>query len=179
MTASALPDPSRRRLLRLAMPPAPASRAVPSRPSLSRRRQSPPAAGYLILRAEDLQFLQALAPVILAGAWPAADRTQIEAELFAAIDDGLARVSPAMLQQIRQLFDVVASPLTRGPLTGVWQAWADTPHEQVQAFLLRWRDSALDLLRQGHNALLQMVLMAWYGNPRAWAHCGYHGPPPV
>ncbi len=179
MTASALPDPSRRRLLRLGLLGTALLAGAGGIASLSSSRQSPPAAGYLILRAEDLQFLQALAPVILAGAWPAADRTQIEAELFAAIDDGLARVSPAMLQQIRQLFDVVASPLTRGPLTGVWQAWADTPHEQVQAFLLRWRDSALDLLRQGHNALLQMVLMAWYGNPRAWAHCGYPGPPPI
>jgi hypothetical protein len=31
----------------------------------------------------------------------------------------------------------------------------------------------------GHASLLQLVMLAWYGNPDSWSHCGYPGPPTV
>lgn len=135
------------------------------------------ASGRLVLRTQDLPFLRALVPVILADAVPRERFPQVIEAVLSDIDSGLASVSPALLAQMRELFDVTTSSLTRGPLTGVWQGWEQASGEQVAAFLQRWRDSSLDLLRQGHGALLQMVLMAWYGRPEAWAHCGYPGPP--
>ena len=132
-----------------------------------------PASGFAVLREADLPLLQAITPVMLAGT--AADTGPV----LARLDQALASLSPAMLKLTRQLFDVLALPLTRGPLTGIWGAWENASPEQVRAFLQRWQDSALNLLRQGYCSLLQLLLMAWYSLPASWADCGYPGPPNI
>ncbi|MFT0865254.1 twin-arginine translocation pathway signal protein [Pseudomonas sp. CAM1A] len=135
--------------------------------------QQTPSAGYQALRNDDLPLLQALIPVVLAG-------TQASTEqVLQSLDHKLAALSPAMLKLTRQLFDVLTLPLTRGPLTGVWGSWTEATDAEVEHFLERWRDSSLNLLRQGHASLLQLLLMAWYERPEAWAACGYPGPPKI
>ena len=96
-----------------------------------------------------------------------------------SLDHKLAALSPEMLKLTRQLFDVLNLPLTRGPLTGVWGAWEQAGTAQVTAFLQRWQDSSLNLLRMGHASLLQLLQMAWYERPESWAACGYPGPPKI
>jgi len=131
------------------------------------------ATGYQVLRDDDLPLLRALIPVILAG-------TQASEHLVLhSLDHKLAALSPEMLKLTRQLFDVLSLPLTRGPLTGVWGAWAQASPAQVTAFLQRWQDSSLNLLRMGHASLLQLMQMAWYERPESWAACGYPGPPKI
>ena len=76
-----------------------------------------------------------------------------------------------------QLFDVLNNPLTRGPLTGVWRGWEQASVNQIQNFLQRWEHSRFNLLKMGHNALLQLAMLAHYGQPESWQHCGYPGPP--
>jgi hypothetical protein len=138
-----------------------------------------PASGRLILRDSDLPFLRRVIPVILAGAVPLTQVPQMIAGTLHSIDRALASLSPAQLIQVRQLFDVTSLSLTRGPLTGVWGSWDTASAQQVSDFLLRWRDSPLSLLRQGHGSLLQLVQMAWYSRAESWAHCGYPGPPRI
>ncbi|MFJ4382994.1 twin-arginine translocation pathway signal protein [Pseudomonas sp. NPDC089408] len=131
------------------------------------------APGFQTLRADDLPLLRALYPVVLAG-------TQAtETLVLHSLDRKLAALSPEMLKLTRQLFDVLSLPLTRGPLTGVWGAWAQAGPAQVTAFLQRWQDSSLNLLRMGHASLLQLLQMAWYERPESWAACGYPGPPKI
>nr|WP_254612409.1 twin-arginine translocation pathway signal protein [Pseudomonas putida] len=131
------------------------------------------ATGYQVLRDDDLPLLRALIPVVLAG-------TQASEHLVLhSLDRKLAALSPEMLKLTRQLFDVLSLPLTRGPLTGVWGAWAQASPAQVTAFLQRWQDSSLNLLRMGHASLLQLLQMAWYERPESWAACGYPGPPTI
>ncbi|MNP75584.1 hypothetical protein D3C76_1726620 [compost metagenome] len=84
-----------------------------------------------------------------------------------------------MLKLTRQLFDVLALPVTRGPLTGIWGSWDSASNEQIAAFLRRWENSSLNLLNMGHASLLQLLQMAWYEMPESWAQCGYPGPPKV
>ena len=96
-----------------------------------------------------------------------------------SLDYKLAALSPEMLKLTRQLFDVLSLPLTRGPLTGIWGAWAQAAPAQVEAFLQRWQGSSLNLLRMGHASLLQLLQMAWYERPESWAACGYPGPPKI
>ncbi len=132
-----------------------------------------PATGFRILRDGDLPMLRAVTPAVLAGTG-----APVEAVL-ARLDEALASLSPEMLKLTRQLFDVLALPLTRGPLTGVWGAWEQASPQRIEDFLLRWRDSSLNLLRQGHASLLQLLLMAWYSLPAAWGTCGYPGPPKI
>lgn len=132
-----------------------------------------PANGFRILRDDDLPLLRAITPVVLEGTASLIDR------VLARLDDTLASLSEEMLKLTRQLFDVLALPLTRGPLTGVWSAWNQAEPQRIQAFLLRWRDSSLNLLRQGYCSLLQLLLMAWYSLPESWGACGYPGPPNI
>jgi hypothetical protein len=173
-----LSDPRRRSLLKLGLlGGAMLATAGIAAGLASGSGSSPPLAGFQTLRADDMPFLQAVVPVILAGAVLQAQMPGALSATLKNIDDALAQVSPAMLKLTRQLFDVCSSSLTRGPLTGVWSGWDSASPAQVEAFLLRWRDSSLDLFRQGHNALLQLVLMAWYSCPDSWGHCGYPGPP--
>ena len=132
-----------------------------------------PACGYQVLRADDLPLLRAMIPVVLAGT------AASDVLVLHSLDHKLAALSPEMLKLTRQLFDVLSLPLTRGPLTGVWGAWEQAGADQVTAFLQRWQDSSLNLLRMGHASLLQLLQMAWYERPEAWAACGYPGPPKI
>ncbi|UTL91440.1 twin-arginine translocation pathway signal protein [Pseudomonas fluorescens] len=132
-----------------------------------------PAAGYRVLRDDDLPALLALIPVVLAGT------SASDEQVLHSLDHKLAALSPEMLKLTRQLFDVLNLPLTRGPLTGVWGAWEQASGTQVTAFLQRWQDSSLNLLRMGHASLLQLLQMAWYERPEAWVACGYPGPPKI
>ncbi len=147
--------------------------------TLSGCSASTPANGYLILRSSDLPFLRALIPVMLDGAVKAQQMPQAIDGTLESLDNGLAHLSPEMLKLTVQLFDVLALPITRGPLTGVWGSWDNASADDVRSFLARWQHSSLSLLRMGHASLLQLVMMAWYGRQDAWAHCGYPGPPTV
>jgi hypothetical protein len=147
--------------------------------SLSGCSANTPASGYLVLRESDLPFLRALLPVMLHGAVESAQMPQAVAATVQSLDRNLAHFSPEMLKLTVQLFDVLALPVTRGPLTGIWGSWDNASAADIRAFLARWENSYLDLLRMGHNSLGQLVMMAWYARPQAWAHCGYPGPPTV
>ncbi|WP_263143741.1 twin-arginine translocation pathway signal protein [Pseudomonas sp. RIT-PI-AD] len=140
---------------------------------------SGPAPGFRCLRAGDLDLLRALIPVVLAGAVAAPRMPEAVSGTLASIDRNLDHLSPEMLKLSLQLFDVLVLPLTRGPLTGIWGAWANASAEDLRRFLERWRDSSIGLLKMGHGSLLQLVSMSWYGRPESWAHCGYPGPPTV
>src|SRR5690606_8267556 len=116
--------------------------------------------------------LRALIPVLLAGAVPVEQMPEALAGTVQSLDYSLDHLSPEMLKLTVQLFDVLAMPVTRGPLTGVWGSWENASVADISAFLARWQDSSLDLLRMGHASLLQLVMMAWYSRPESWAHCG-------
>jgi len=143
--------------------------------SLSGCSAQSPAGGFLTLRQSDLPILRTLIPVVLAGT---SAPEHLEAVLQ-RLDNKLASLSPAMLKLTLQLFDVLALPVTRGPLTGIWGRWENASSEHIQVFLQRWENSSLNLLRMGHASLLQLLQMAWYEMPESWVHCGYPGPPKV
>ncbi|GLK87088.1 twin-arginine translocation pathway signal protein [Pseudomonas turukhanskensis] len=147
--------------------------------TLSGCSASTPANGFAILRDADLPFLKALIPVMLAGAVKPEQMPQAIDGTLQNLDYSLNRLSPEMLKLTVQLFDVLAMAVTRGPLTGIWGSWENASSEDITHFLNRWQNSSLSLLRMGHASLLQLVMMAWYGRPESWAHCGYPGPPRV
>ena len=140
---------------------------------------SHPAKGYLVLRDSDLPFLRALIPVLLNGSVPASSMPGAVEGTLQSLDTNLAHLSPEMRKLTVQLFDVLALPVTRGPLTGVWGSWESARAEDMRRFLQRWQNSSISLLRMGHASLLQLVMMAWYSRQEAWAHCGYPGPPAI
>ena len=147
--------------------------------SLSGCSASSPKAGFAVLRESDLPFLRALIPVMLAGAVQPAQMAGAVHGTLESLDYSLNHVSPEMRGLTVQLFDVLALPLTRGPLTGIWSSWQHASAADVRVFLDRWQNSSIGLLQMGHASLLQLVMMSWYGRAESWAHCGYPGPPTV
>lgn len=147
--------------------------------SLSGCSPSDRACGFAVLRNSDLPFLQAVIPVMLAGSVRPSLMPGANDATLHKLDNNLDRLSPALLTLTQQLFDVLAMPVTRGPLTGVWSGWENATPERIRDFLERWQNSSLSLLRMGHASLLQLVMMSWYEQPESWAHCGYPGPPTV
>jgi hypothetical protein len=147
--------------------------------SLSGCSSSVPANGFVTLRSGDLLFLRALIPVMLEGAVTTERMPEAVEGTLKSLDYNLAHLSPEMLKLTQQLFDVLGMAVTRGPLTGIWGSWENASANDIRAFLDRWENSSLSLLRMGHSSLLQLVMMAWYGRKESWAHCGYPGPPTV
>ena len=147
--------------------------------SLSGCSASASARGFSVLRSSDLAFLRALIPVMLAGSVVAASMPDAAKATLNKLDNNLNHLSPALLGLTQQLFDVLAMPVTRGPLTGVWGRWENASPEDIQHFLLRWQNSSLNLLKMGHGSLVQLVMMSWYECPQSWAVCGYPGPPKI
>lgn len=145
--------------------------------TLSGCSASAPQAGFTVIRGSDLPFLNALIPAMLDGAVPAQQMPQALAGTLESLDHSLNHLSPELLKLTVQLFDVLALPLTRGPLTGVWGGWDNASPAAVRTFLERWQNSSIGLLQMGHASLLQLVMMSWYGRAESWAHCGYPGPP--
>ena len=116
---------------------------------------------------------------MLDGAVPVAQMPGAIDGTLQSLDYSLDHLSPELLKLTQQLFDVLALPITRGPLTGVWGSWDKASADDVRQFLARWQDSSIALLRMGHESLLKLVMMAWYSRQEAWAHCGYPGPPTI
>lgn len=145
--------------------------------SLSGCSSNESAQGFAVLRSSDLAFLRTLIPVMLSATVSAASMPGAADATLHRLDDNLNHLSPELLKLTQQLFDVLAMPVTRGPLTGVWGRWESASAEQVRQFLERWQNSRLSLLRMGHGSLTQLVMMSGYERPELWAHCGYPGPP--
>ncbi|WP_347505698.1 twin-arginine translocation pathway signal protein [Pseudomonas anguilliseptica] len=175
----AAPGLSRRGLLKIGLMGSAFLATAGLTASLSGCSASTPKAGFAVIRESDLAFLNVLIPVMLAGAVTAEKMPQAVAGTLANLDYSLSHLSPELLKLTVQLFDVLAMPITRGPLTGVWGSWENASSADVQAFLDRWQDSSIGLLKMGHASLLQLVMMSWYSRAESWVHCGYPGPPTV
>jgi len=142
-------------------------------------RHSDLARGMRILRERDVHFLRVLIPVLLQDAVSAEDMPQAVLQTLRGMDYSLAHLSPAMLALTEQLLITLSLPASRAPLSGIWGRWENASSEDIRRFLQRWQESPLALLKMGHNSLLQLVAMGWYGNPESWQQCGYPGPPAI
>lgn len=126
-------------------------------------------------------IIAAIVPVMLDGALPAdpAARHAAVTVAVAGVAGAVSGLAPAAQRELAELFSLLGLPPTRVALAGVTTPWADASPAAVTAFLERWRTSNWMLLRSAYDALHQLVLAAWYGNPRAWPSVGYPGPPAI
>jgi hypothetical protein len=130
-------------------------------------------------RAATAALVGALAPVVLAGALPAEPGARAEAlrEVVEAFQRAVAGLSPAVQEEIGDLFGMLAFAPTRILFTGLGFPVERSTPDQIAAFLARWRRSDFDLLRAGYQALTQLIRASWYDNPASWGVIGYPGPP--
>ena len=131
---------------------------------------------YGALDARAHAIVAAIAPVMLAGALPAGDPVSLQ-QLVAGVEQAIAGLPPAVRKEIDQLFALLSFAPSRALVGGVWSPWHEAAPETIGAFLDRWRDSRVALLRSAYGALHQLVFAAWYGNSNAWPAIGYAGPP--
>ena len=141
---------------------------------------SPPRAAPVAhtLDADARAILAAVAPVMLEGALPAgAEGATALRETLAGAEQAIAGLPPAVREEFADLFSLLAFAPARCLVAGVWKPWPEATRASVAAFLASWRTSRFSLLRSAYGALHQVILGAWYGNPRAWGAIGYPGPP--
>jgi hypothetical protein len=126
-------------------------------------------------------IIAAIVPVMLDGALPAdpAAREAAVTETVANVAHAVSGLAPGAQHELAELFALLGLAPTRIALTGVKTTWADASPAAVAAFLERWRTSRWTLLRSAYDALHQLVLAAWYGNPGSWPAIGYPGPPAI
>jgi len=143
------------------------------------RRGRAPARGFQWLDTRSATIVTALVPAVLDGALPAAQPARGDAvrETVAAFDRAVSGLSPPVQEEIAQLFALLGLAAGRFIVAGVRSEWAEATGDEVTAFLARWRSSRFGLLRAGYQALTQLVIAAWYGNPASWERIGYPGPP--
>src|SRR5437870_6491976 len=108
--------------------------------------------------------LAAIVPELLAGALPTDEAATSHDEIVAGVDRAIADLPPATRKEIDELFSLLSFAPTRCLVAGVWSPWAEASPESIAAFLVRWRDSRVTLLRSGYGALHPLVLASWYGS---------------
>lgn len=175
MSTLSSPPLSRRSLLKLGLGASAMLATAGFTATLSGCSSDAPASGFQVLRDSDIPLLTAVMSALV-GPHPARNETNLKAAV-AQLDTTLSWTSPRVQKQVTDLFGLLSMGLTRGPLTGIWGSWDNATDAEVQAFLQRWRDSRLEMLRQGHSALNQLLQMAWYALPVSWDAAGYPGPP--
>lgn len=179
MDSNLNPQLGRRDLLKLGLGASLALSTVGLTASLTGCTSERAAPEFQVLRASDLPLLSALYPVIL-GPHPAlTQHPDAIAQALAQLDYSLAHTSPFVQKAVLDLFGLLSMPLTRGPLTGIWGDMSKASPEQLNTFVLRWRDSRFEMLRQGYNTLSKLLMMSWYALPLSWATTGYPGPPVI
>ena len=146
---------------------------------LALRRGRAPAGSFRWLDERSAVIVAVLVPAVLAGALPAGepDRRDAIRGTVEAFDRAVSGLAPAVQDEIRQLFSLLGLAAGRFIVAGVRSSWAEASPEEVSAFLARWRSSRFSLLRAGYQAITQLVVAAWYGNPASWESIGYPGPP--
>lgn len=168
-------DLTRRRLLKAGLAGA-AALAIAGGVAWFRRRVD---ARPRALDRDALEVVRAIVPAMLAGALPAAaaDRARAIEDTVTAVDRAVAGLPPASRGELAQLFALLSLAVGRRVFAGVPSPWPEASGDEVDAFLVAWQSSAWPLKRSAYDALHQLVIAAWYANPRAWPAVGYPGPP--
>lgn len=141
--------------------------------------EAPADSRFKFLRSKDVVILTALSPAILP-----AEFSGNRAESQAKLDQFLPQLDKFFLHSsnhtqvaVADLFDQLYFAPTRILLTGMWTSWENATPQQIDSFLLSWRDSSFNLFRGGYGQLTQMVTTVWYAQPQNWPATHYPGPP--
>lgn len=136
-------------------------------------------AGTPALDEDASAIVSAIVPAMLEGALPTieTERTAAIEATTANVDKAIQGLPPAAREELGRLFELLAMPVARRTLAGVASPWPQAGVAEVASFLDRWRDSGWALKRSAYDALHQLIIAAWYGNPQSWAAIGYPGPP--
>ncbi|MCX9157761.1 hypothetical protein OPU71_16675 [Niveibacterium sp. 24ML] len=134
---------------------------------------------YGFLSPQDRAILAALAPAMLAGAWPndVARAKHETLTLLRGIDTALMGMPPRVRDDMRKLFALLGRNAGRVLVAGSLVGWAQVSPARASDMIQGWRDHSLALMQQAYGGLHDLTMGVWYGNPEHFADCGYPGPP--
>tara|TARA_B100001109_G_scaffold255881_1_gene262060 strand:+ start:37399 stop:37947 length:549 start_codon:yes stop_codon:yes gene_type:complete len=144
---------------------------------LSGCSQQPAATGFKVLRDGDIELLSALAPVILADAYPGTLADQARPRLMQSLDRLISTLQEYSRSQLMLLLDVLQVAPVRFVMGAQWRRWQDAPAGDIETFLNSWKTSSLQLKRMGYGSLCKLLTMCWYMQPETFSSSGYPGPP--
>jgi hypothetical protein len=133
---------------------------------------------YKFLQTEDREFFAALIPLVLHKSFPG--ELSVDAAMkrtLLALDDLIYNLQLHNHIQMRQLFDALSMPSIRLIAGASWASWKDMSPQQVDNFLINWRDSIIQPKRNGYVALSKLIGISWYSQPESFVRTGYPGPP--
>lgn len=134
------------------------------------------ATGYKYLRAADVELFTAISPVVLA---PVADQADFAAALGRVLQriDRLAyNLDAPARKTVYQLFDLLNMRVTRWITTGISAPWSEASADEIEMFLVRWRDSSVGLFNVGYRALTKFVAASYFSLADSRAVTSYPGP---
>jgi len=129
---------------------------------------------YRFLTPSSAEFLTALFPVVLAKT--SLDQDENNA-LLMALDKMIFHFNAFNQKQMQQLFDVMAYAPVRFVAGAPRANWPEASHEDIQSFLVGWRDSRFELKRMGYLSVCKLINLCWYARQESFAQTGYPGPP--
>ncbi|MGB0942789.1 MAG: hypothetical protein ACPGUE_10325 [Marinomonas sp.] len=129
---------------------------------------------YRFLTPSSAEFLAALFPVVLAKTSLNQDENNA---LLMALDKMIFHFNAFNQKQMQQLFDVMAYAPVRFVAGAPWANWPEASHEDIQSFLVGWRDSRFELKRMGYLSVCKLINLCWYARKESFAQTGYPGPP--
>jgi hypothetical protein len=133
---------------------------------------------FKFLKANDREFFAALIPVVLNKGFPGdLNHDAAIKRTLLALDDLIYTLQDHNRTQMRQLFDALSMAPIRVVAGASWASWKDMSHEQVNDFLIGWRDSLIQPKRNGYVALSKLIGICWYAQPESFVSTGYPGPP--
>lgn len=138
----------------------------------------PQALGCQWLTKSDVAIFTALAPAVLSGNLPVAPaaRAAALATIVQGIDGALYSMGAPTQKALRQLFDLLASGLTRRLLAGLKTDWSQLDQAGADAFLQRWRQSSTELFNLGYRTLSKLIIVSHFATPLGHTQMGYPGP---
>lgn len=133
--------------------------------------------GFRFLRDTDIEFLLAVAPVILNSNYPGVLGQNSEERLLNALDELMASLGEFSQKQLSQLFDLMSIAPLRYLAGGPFSGWQNSSEQQINDFLLGWKNSIFSLKRMGYASICKLIAMSWYTQPENFVQAGYPGPP--
>jgi len=132
---------------------------------------------YKFLTENDRVLLEVITPVFLSGmSYQQSVKLNI---IFQNIDSAIIRLSMQTQEELRDLFNLLASAFGRLTLANIWLNWQSASSESVDLFLTEWRDSHLDLLQTAYRGLHKLIIGSVYSEEHSWSTIGYAGSPKI
>ncbi|WP_419812103.1 twin-arginine translocation signal domain-containing protein [Bacterioplanoides sp.] len=141
-------------------------------------RQPDNSLGLTFLTKDDADFIEAIAPVVLNKSYPASLSPEDAGErLVKAVDALINTLGEHSKTQLSQLFTLMSSAPLRLAVGAPFASWPDASAEDVESFLVSWRNSMMGIKNMGYASLCKILSICWYSQPETFALSGYPGLP--